>query len=232
THWNCRICNGKGCQICNFSGKQYMTSVEELLSPEFIKQSYATKSKFHGAGREDIDAKMLGEGRPFILELKNPKIRTLNLERIQKKVNKENKKKIKISELKYTNKNQVKTIKTNAEKARKLYRVLVKAEKKISKLEFVNLINKLKSKLENQIIKQKTPLRVSHRRANKIRSKKIYKIEGKYIKSQFFEFLIETQGGTYIKELISGDEDRTNPSFTQIFKYPLICKELDVLKIF
>ena len=85
---------------------------------------------------------------------------------------------------------------------------------------------------QNQIIKQKTPLRVSLRRANKIRNKKIYKIEGKYLKPQFFEFLIETQGGTYIKELISGDEDRTNPSFTQIFEDSLICKDLDVLKIF
>jgi tRNA pseudouridine synthase 10 len=209
-----------------------MTSVEELISPEFIKQSYSTKSKFHGAGREDIDAKMLGEGRPFILELKNPRIRTLNLERIQKKVNKKNKKKIKISELRYSNKNQVKAIKGNAEKARKLYRVLVKAEENITEVEFERLLTKLKIELENQIIKQKTPLRVSHRRANKIRNKKIYRIEGKYLKPQIFEFLIETQGGTYIKELINGDKDRTNPSFTQIFEYPLICKELDVLKIF
>jgi len=232
THWNCRACNGKGCQICKFSGKQYMTSVEELISPEFIKQSYSTKSKFHGAGREDIDAKMLGEGRPFILELKNPRIRTLNLERIQKKVNKKNKKKIKISELRYSNKNQVKAIKGNAEKARKLYRVLVKAEENITEVEFERLLTKLKIELENQIIKQKTPIRVSHRRANKIRNKKIYRIEGKYLKPQMFEFLIETQGGTYIKELINGDKDRTNPSFTQIFEYPLICKELDVLKIF
>ncbi|MFX0179929.1 MAG: tRNA pseudouridine(54/55) synthase Pus10 [Candidatus Hodarchaeota archaeon] len=232
THWNCRACNGKGCQICKFSGKQYKTSVEELISPEFIKQSSSTKSKFHGAGREDIDAKMLGEGRPFILELKSPKLRTLKLERIQKKINKKHKNKIRISELRYSNKNQVKVIKADAEKARKLYRVLVKGEKDINKLEFESLIIKLKIELENQIIEQKTPLRVFHRRANKIRNKMIYKIEGKYLKPQFFEFLIETQGGTYIKELISGDENRTKPSFSQIFEYSLNCKELDVLKIY
>ena len=85
---------------------------------------------------------------------------------------------------------------------------------------------------ENQSIDQKTPTRVSHRRANKIRKKKIYKIKGKYLKPHLFEFVIETQGGTYVKELISGDEGRTNPSFAQIFEYPLICKKLDVLKVF
>ena len=29
----------------------------------------ATASKFHSAGREDIDVRMLGGGRPFVLEL-------------------------------------------------------------------------------------------------------------------------------------------------------------------
>lgn len=232
THWNCRACRGRGCELCNYSGKQYQISVEELISPEFIKKAKATTSKFHGAGREDIDAKMLGEGRPFILELKNPNIRTLNLEKIKKKVNKKNKKKVKVSNLRYSSKSEVKEVKKNSEKAKKLYRVLVESEKKFSKEEFNILFEKLKIELENQIINQKTPSRVSHRRANKVRKKKIYNIVGKYLKSHTFEFLIETQGGTYVKELISGDEGRTQPSFTQIFKSTLFCKELDVLKIF
>jgi len=232
THWNCRTCRGKGCELCNYSGKQYKISVEELISPEFIKRAQATTSKFHGAGREDIDAKMLGEGRPFILELKNPKKRTLNLEKITKYVNKKNKKKVKISNLRYSSKNEVKEVKMNSEKAKKLYKVLIESEKKLSEEEFKVLLKKLKIELENQVIEQKTPLRVSHRRADKIRKKKIYSIIGKYLKPHIFEFLIETQGGTYIKELISGDEGRTYPSFTQIFEFPLICKELDVLKIF
>jgi tRNA pseudouridine synthase 10 len=110
THWDCRSCRGKGCELCGFSGKQYKTSVEELISPEFIKEAEAEGSKFHGAGREDIDVKMLGEGRPFILELRNPKIRTLNLEKLQKKVNRRNKKKVKISNLELSSKQQVKDL--------------------------------------------------------------------------------------------------------------------------
>ncbi|MHA1509266.1 MAG: tRNA pseudouridine(54/55) synthase Pus10, partial [Promethearchaeota archaeon] len=35
THWDCRLCRGKGCESCKFTGKQYKTSVEELISPEF-----------------------------------------------------------------------------------------------------------------------------------------------------------------------------------------------------
>jgi len=231
THWDCRTCRGKGCEECNFSGKQYKTSVEELISPEFLNKSRAESSKFHGAGREDIDVRMLGKGRPFVLELIKPKIRFLELDRLQKKVNKRQKKKVRINDLKYSNKEQVKNLKLDAENTRKVYRALTYSNEKITKDNFGNLLKKLKDTFENKKIHQRTPVRVSHRRADKIREKKIYLLEGKFIKPGTFEFLIETQGGTYIKELISGDNGRTTPSFTELSGFSIVCKKLDVLKI-
>ncbi len=68
TKWPCRKCKGKGCKYCDYTGKMYMESVEELISPQIIKEVQGTESKFHGAGREDIDVKMLGRGRPFVIE--------------------------------------------------------------------------------------------------------------------------------------------------------------------
>ena len=94
-----------------------------------------------------------------------------------------------------------------------------------------NFADILKNIFENKELHQRTPYRVSHRRSDKVREKLIYKIEGKLIKPNLYEFIIETQGGTYIKELINGDEGRTTPSFSEIFKTPLECKELDVLEI-
>lgn len=231
THWFCRNCMGKGCKICNFTGKQYLISVEELLSPEFIKESEAKDSKFHGAGREDIDVRMLGLGRPFILELRDPKIRKLDLSKIEKIVNRNNKKKVRIQNLRYSSKREVVRLKTEAKDTKKVYKSLVGSDNKISKEKFEEKLNKLKNTFENQEIHQRTPNRVSHRRADKIRKKYVYKIEGKYVKSNLFEFTIKTQGGTYIKELINGDDGRTSPSFSEIFKTPLTCKELDVLEI-
>jgi tRNA pseudouridine synthase 10 len=231
THWNCRNCMGKGCKRCDFTGKQYMTSVEELISPVFLSESIATDSKFHGGGREDIDVRMLGEGRPFIIELRNPKKRKLNLSRIQKKVNKKNRNKIKISELRNSSKAEVKSLKRTAESTRKTYCAKVISEKKVNKEDFKVNLTKLREVFVDNKIKQRTPARVSHRRSDKVREKYIYAIEGKYQKPTLFEFLIETQGGVYIKELINGDNGRTKPSFSEIFKCPLLCKELDVLKI-
>jgi tRNA pseudouridine synthase 10 len=109
--------------------------------------------------------------------------------------------------------------------------VIVKAKNKIKKEKFHQKLLELKEIFENKEIHQRTPHRVSHRRSDKIREKEIYSIEGKIIKSNKFEFQIETQGGTYIKELINGDEGRTSPSFSEIFEMPLVCKELDVIEI-
>jgi len=232
THWDCRVCRGKGCELCNFSGKQYETSVEELISPEFVKEAKAVGSKFHGAGREDIDVKMLGEGRPFVLELKSPKIRTLDLEKLQKRVNKRNKKKVKITNLIFSSKKQVKSLKFNAENTKKVYRALTSSNENVPKEKFEILLNELKRSFENQKIQQRTPNRVSHRRADKIREKTIFQIEGRFIKPKVYEFIIEAQGGTYIKEVINGDNGRTTPSFTEIFGFPIECRKLDVIKIY
>ena len=231
THWICRNCLGKGCTKCNFSGKQYPTSVEELISPEFVTKSKTTESKFHGAGREDIDVKMLGTGRPFIIELRNPQIRTLDLIKIEKKVNKINKKKVKIRDLRFSNKKEVIRMKGEASNTKKVYRALVETENKISKNLFEEKIKKLKITFENKKINQRTPIRVSHRRADKVRKKTIHNIGGKFVNSNLLEFTIETQGGTYIKELINGDKGRTSPSFADVFEEQLVCKELDVLEI-
>jgi len=231
THWDCRLCRGKGCESCKFTGKQYKTSVEELISPRFVTEAKSDGSKFHGAGREDIDVRMLGTGRPFILELKNPKIRTLDLKKIQIKVNKSNKKKIKVSNLEYSNKERVKNLKLNAENTKKVYKALVISKEKISKGHFDELLKKLKAVYEKQKLQQRTPLRVSHRRADKIREKKIFRVEGKFNKPNVSEFIVEAQGGTYIKELISGDKGRTTPSFSDIYGFSLECKKLDVLEI-
>jgi len=48
------------------------TSVEELLAKEIVPFFKAEGFKFHTAGREDADVRMLGTGRPFIFELSNP----------------------------------------------------------------------------------------------------------------------------------------------------------------
>ena len=224
TKWPCRKCKGRGCEACNFTGKQYPESVEELLSQTALKYSKGYEAKFHGAGREDIDVRMLGDGRPFVLEIKEPRIRKLDLEKIEREANEAALGKTAYHNLKYTVRKRKAEIKTSSPDTYKVYRALVECEDEIREED----LNKLQSL---HTIQQRTPIRVSHRRADKIREKEVKELSCKYINPHSFEMIIKTEGGLYIKELISSDEGRSKPSVSEVLGTQAICAELDVIEV-
>ncbi len=224
TKWPCRKCRGKGCPSCNYTGKQYPETVEELISPEGVKLARGSESKFHGAGREDIDVKMLGSGRPFVLEIKEPKIRDLDLNLLEEKINTFAGGKVEVHDLKFVEKDRKGTIKCSSTDTYKVYSAIVELESSINE-------DKLDLLSSMDIIKQRTPIRVSHRRADKIRTRKVRSITTKPIDACKFEMIVECEGGLYIKELISGDEGRSKPSVSEILGTPALCVQLDVLDV-
>ena len=95
TLFYCPKCKGhprrrKGCETCEGFGKLTRDSVQELVAWVIGKAFGTRKNKFHGAGREDMDVCMLGDGRPFILELANPKTYGLDLAELEAEVNSRN----------------------------------------------------------------------------------------------------------------------------------------------
>ena len=105
-----------------------------------------------------------------------------------------------------------------------VYRALVECEDKIMEED----LDKLQSL---HTIQQRTPIRVSHRRADKIREKEVKELSCKYINPHSFEMIIKTEGGLYIKELISSDEGRSKPSVSEVLGTQAICAELDVIEV-
>lgn len=224
TKWPCRECKGKGCPRCNYTGKMYQESVEELISPKILKEAKGSESKFHGAGREDIDVKMLGTGRPFVLEIKEPHRRKFNLKDLEEKISQSNKDKIEILNLKFTDKSRRSQIKTSSTDTYKVYRAKVSLNKEITP-EDLNLIKSIKK------IEQRTPKRVAHRRADLIREREVRDMEINVLTEGCLELIIECQGGLYIKELISGDDNRTNPSISSVLNAKARCVQLDVIDV-
>jgi tRNA pseudouridine synthase 10 len=94
--------------------------------------------------------------------------------------------------------------------------------------------SELKSALEGLkgvTIEQRTPQRVVHRRADKIRERKVLDID--LVGSGDDGFVIDVTGeaGLYIKELISGDSGRTRPSLTEVLGKPARVTQLDVIQV-
>ena len=81
------------------------------------------------------------------------------------------------------------------------------------------------------IVKQQTPTRVVHRRADKTRTKHMKSVSWRILPKNRIEFVIKGDAGLYIKELVNGDNGRTKPSFSAVLGVPLKVQELDVVKI-
>ena len=118
TRWPCQVCKERGCEKCNGTGQQYPHSVQSLIGDPLIEIYDSTEHAFHGMGREDIDVRCLGRGRPFVIELKNPKKRTFDLDLIEKIINEKAEGAIEVNSVRLSNRNEVVRIKdTPAEKS-------------------------------------------------------------------------------------------------------------------
>ena len=199
----------------------YKETVEDIMAKPFMKAAQGAEHALHGMGREDIDARCL-DWRPFVFEVVRPKKRSIDLEKIMKEINKTEK--VEVTDLRFSNKNEVREIK--AAKPDKTYRLIVAFEKEVSEKD----LEKLKS-IKGKTIKQQTPQRVLHRRADKTRPRKVKEIKWTILDKNKVEFEIKGEAGLYAKELIHGDNDRTKPSVAEILGNPAKVEELDVIRI-
>ncbi len=199
---------------------KYKTSVQEIIAKPFMKVTKGKSNSFHGYGREDIDARCL-DWRPFVFEVLQPVKRKFSLRKIQTKINKGSKIKVKL--LKFCDRDTVRNVKMG--RGDKSYRVLVKLSKPVEKKE----LRKLKELKVS--IAQRTPVRVSHRRADLVRRRRVKEIKYKQINRKTLEIKVKGAAGLYIKELVTGDGGRTKPSVAEKLGCEAVVKELDVIKI-
>jgi tRNA pseudouridine(54/55) synthase len=164
-----------GVKICD-------SSVEEEISRKIKELFKADNSIMSAGGREDRDVRMLGHGRPFVMEIYNPKRKDkalADLSAVQKSIN-ESTVLVEVINLTECDKNEFAVLKKYEDSKHKLYTCLVWCSKVIDD----NDIEKINAVKDMEVI-QKTPIRVMHRRTMMDRKKVIYKLEGKKINDNF-----------------------------------------------
>lgn len=225
THWDCRSCRGAGCERCGYTGKQYPSSVEELIAGPIVAALGAEGGVLHGSGREDIDARMIGTGRPFILEIVGPRRRGLDLPALERAVNEAAANRVAVDLIRPAARSEVEILKSS--RSHKKYRILVEVDGDISD----DTLESALSALRGAVIHQRTPARVAHRRADRVRDRMVLDIQ--YVGREDGGVLIDVLGeaGLYIKELISGDEGRTRPSLAGVIGQPARVCRLDVVLV-
>ena len=223
TRWACKRCNGKGCSECGEKGKNY-ESIEEIIGEVFRKYCNCRNYFLHASGREDTDVTNTA-GRPFVFELIAPKEMDFSLGLIEDDLKNGLKKEVEVYDLKFVDRTWVELVSNSH--FNKQYSAVIKIEKEINEQDIEKIMA-----LKNRIIEQRTPTRVAHRRADKIRKRKVLDAATKKISNETVEILFTTEAGTYIKELVSGDEGRTNPSVSSILNCKAECEKLIVTKIY
>ncbi|KAB1266822.1 putative tRNA pseudouridine synthase Pus10 [Camelus dromedarius] len=187
------------------------SSVEELISEHLLTVFKAESFNFSSSGREDVDVRTLGNGRPFAIELVNPHrahFTSQEIKELQQKIN---------------NSEAIGHMKEGEEEKTKTYSALIWTNKAIQRkdIEFLDDIKDLK-------IDQKTPLRVLHRRPLAVRTRIIHSMETHYVDEHHFRLYLKTQAGTYIKEFVHGDFGRTRPNIGSLMDVTADILELDV----
>ncbi|MBT7244981.1 MAG: hypothetical protein HN874_05990 [Euryarchaeota archaeon] len=315
TKWPCRSCKGRGCLKCDQTGLQYLSSVQGLIGDPLLDIFGSEEHAFHGMGREDIDVRCLGRGRPFVIELKKPIKRDIDCDMLMKKINDAAGGSLEVSDLRPSNRSEVVRVKdTPAEKSYRIkYRIEPLTEEELDELtqvievpknnqdrnrrrkdhhmgkkrkqkeepvtiDFTQLkkaelvalceekgvsksgtkdvlidrlsnfkeetlplpdpeyVMEIMEKLQGCTLAQRTPERVAHRRADKIRRRKVIETSGPSIEVGDDgilrgQFDLRCESGTYVKETVHGDGGRTQPSIASLIKAKCTVEWLDVADI-
>ncbi|MCL9812634.1 tRNA pseudouridine(54/55) synthase Pus10 [Natranaeroarchaeum aerophilus] len=235
TEWPCRECGGSGkdlgpegeidCDHCGGSGYLYDDSVEGYVAPHVREAMEGEDAVFHGAGREDVDALMLERGRPFVAEVKEPGFRSPDVEALEAQINEEAEGSVEVEGLRLATHEMVERVKEL--EASKTYRMDVEFAEPVENGEFEAALDEL----EGATIEQYTPERVDHRRASLTRTREVYEVEGELLDDRHADIELHGAGGLYVKELVSSDNGRTEPSLSGILGVDAEVTALDVLDV-
>uniref|UniRef100_A0A8P4GF43 tRNA pseudouridine synthase Pus10 n=1 Tax=Dicentrarchus labrax TaxID=13489 RepID=A0A8P4GF43_DICLA len=201
------------------------SSVEELIAAPLLSSFRANSFNFSSSGREDVDVRTLGNGRPFAMELLNPhrsRLSKVEMKQLQETINKSSDK-IRVRDLQIVTRDAMSRMKEGEEEKTKSYTALIWTQKPIQR-DDITFIDDIK----DLTLDQKTPLRVLHRRALAVRQRVIHSMNTRFLDSHHFYLGLKTQAGTYIKEFVHGDFGRTVPNLCKLLKTDTDILELDV----
>ncbi|KAI9017707.1 hypothetical protein BC832DRAFT_527741 [Gaertneriomyces semiglobifer] len=214
-------------------------SVEELIATKVDAFFRNDEHKFYSSGREDADVLMLGRGRPFYLELINPRrveATSAEFAALQQDINTAAVEMIEARDLQIVDKDTIKHLKDAADTKSKSYSTLVKLSSPVTPEQLVEI-----SQIKDLAVKQRNPTRVP-RRADLVRDKVIEKLRvypaapttesNPAEPTDVIRADLTTSAGTYVKEFVHGDNGRTTPCLADLLKVESAkVLELDVLEI-
>lgn len=210
------------------------TSVEEEIIRSMLPYFGCEESKFHSSGREDVDVRMLGKGRPFVVEIIEPHLTyaaqgDIFWKNLEDEIN-AGSEGVQINSLHLSDRAEFSQMNRDVSKKKKTYRCVVWLSDPILGKENSPIIKKINA-VQDLVVYQQTPIRVLGRRTLLTREKMVHKMVATYINPHFILLDVKAAAGTYIKEFVHGDRGRTVPSIGSYFGCNADILQLDVLEL-
>ena len=198
-------------------------SVESILGAPLLRACGGTHAVLHAAGREDVDVRTLGRGRPFVLELNEPRVRSFELEAVEAALRGGGV--VQGRELRFVGREEVARLKEGGWE--KTYTVRIQLELARSAEEIARALEEL----GGGSIRQATPRRAERRRAAATRVRAVRFVRVLRLGERRWGLVLRAGSGLYVKELMHGDEGRTRPSLAELLGVPIAVESLDVRAI-
>jgi tRNA pseudouridine synthase 10 len=192
------------------------------------------------AGREDVDVRMLGNGRPFVLTLRNMRLKRLftdaELAQVSRLLASANDPPVLVHSPHIGSESSMAAIKESETTHAKRYRCVVYTAVPFAQSE----LDAILSTVHDLAVLQDTPIRVMHRRTVATRPKTLHKVHAQLFpgflstataKSHWCLVDLECGSGMYVKEWVHGDFGRTRPSLGDLLGCKTSILQLDVLDL-
>jgi tRNA pseudouridine synthase 10 len=159
-----------------------------------------------------------------VVEAVSPRVRTLDLARLKEEINRRASGKVEVSELEFTGKDTVEGLKKAL--FEKSYSMVVELGEEVPEEKLKSVLDKLVG-----LVEQRTPTRVSHRRADRVRRREVLEMRLDQLSGKTAKMTLRGTSGLYVKELVSGDGGRTKPSLSGLLEVEARVAELDVINV-
>ncbi|XP_075992832.1 tRNA pseudouridine synthase Pus10-like isoform X2 [Anticarsia gemmatalis] len=227
------------------AGRRMMdSSVQEIIF-EPVAAAYGVPPdeaerclKFMSAGREDVDVRCLGTGRPFALEISDPRRRPddAELQRVCELIGLGGR--VRVPRLLHIEREDLALLKKGEESKCKTYEALciklshtdldlattngagdaaARRAPEVTERDIANInaySNTAPGDPARVLLSQRTPVRVLHRRPLLTRARRIYALSARAVPGRpaLFVVRLRTEAGTYVKEWAHGELRRTRPA--------------------
>ncbi|KAL4712220.1 hypothetical protein ACJJTC_011081 [Scirpophaga incertulas] len=207
--------------------------------------------KFMSAGREDVDVRCLGDGRPFAIEITDPRrqLTESELNTVCEQISGGGQ--VIVKRLVYVTKDDLVELKKGEETKCKTYEALCikltlstlsdhqngTASPIVVTDEDIQRLNTFRNTPEGEEaaikLTQRTPIRVLHRRPLLARDRYIISVQAHKVKEhpQLFVLQLRTSAGAYVKEAVHGELGRSRPALGTAIGAKLDILALDVAQV-